>query len=796
MTSFASKQMAELEVNENNNFWPWRYHPETGEKSEVDRTYLQEYFVELTPEIIRAEFQNQKDIQPGDLLINYFDLNHYPYKFEKDGKRWDTPFRIIRLQEPPMKNGSEMKYKLPYNADSTRPFLPTLIVKAYQEGTKVETLVITEGAKKSFYACEKGIPTIGFTSITHYKDKTTGEIHDAIIKFIMRCRVENVVILYDGDCKNISTKKLADGGDLYTRPKSFYSSILAIRELLKKYLIKDLFKLHFAYIESGNIENEPKGLDDLLIECKDEHRQIREEILTFQARSGYYFKKIDVSDGVAGVLKELALNSVETFYLQHEKLIQKRAFKFLGTTYEWSDEKGRCSIVRPGEADDYIRVGDQYYMHCLIPDKFGNLEKRLMTRSKSTILDDTKDRYPKFIQHIPKYLAFCNIPDHVNYQQVIHNCWNSYFQFTYEPKEGDCSVTLDFMKHIFGKEYFDIGMDYVQLLYQNPKEKLPILILVSEEQQTGKSTFLFWLKDIFTENCSIIGNADLQNDFNAFWASRLIVGCEEAFLEKKVIVEKIKALSTGEKITVNSKGKDQYELDFFAKFIFTSNNEQQVVPLTSSDTRYFVVKVPSIEKRIPDFARRLREEIPSFLEFLNKRELSVPEKEDRMWFNFERYRTQAFEKVVTYHKPTAEKEIREALEYVFEHNSECEEILMTAKDISEHVFGGRKFETNYIRRVIEKDLQAEKLKEWYTPDGWFKTEGLIPSHLKDKAELLSHAVRYEFLVVEKRYISDENCYEYLSSIVKSNGRPYVFKRSEFYNEKDKLLLKQADELPF
>ena len=46
----------------------------------------------------------------------------------------------------------------------------------------------------------------------------------------------------------------------------------------------------------------------------------------------------------------------------------------------------------------------------------------------------------------------------------------------------------------------------------------------------------------------------------------LIVACEESFIDKKPVIERIKALSTGDKIVVNQKQKDHVEIDFFGKF--------------------------------------------------------------------------------------------------------------------------------------------------------------------------------------------------------------------------------------
>ena len=60
-----------------------------------------------------------------------------------------------------------------------------------------------------------------------------------------------------------------------------------------------------------------------------------------------------------------------------------------------------------------------------------------------------------FINHIAKYEAFCNVPDHVNYNQVVNNCFNIYHPFSHEPEESTCPNTLHFIKHIFGKQQID-----------------------------------------------------------------------------------------------------------------------------------------------------------------------------------------------------------------------------------------------------------------------------------------------------------------------------------------------------
>ena len=64
-------------------------------------------------------------------------------------------------------------------------------------------------------------------------------------------------------------------------------------------------------------------------------------------------------------------------------------------------------------------------------------------------------------------------------------------------------------------------MDYLQLLYLQPIQKLPILLLVSEERNTGKSTFLNFLKALFQNNVTFNTNEDFRSQFNSDWAGKL-----------------------------------------------------------------------------------------------------------------------------------------------------------------------------------------------------------------------------------------------------------------------------------
>ena len=107
-----------------------------------------------------------------------------------------------------------------------------------------------------------------------------------------------------------------------------------------------------------------------------------------------------------------------------------------------------------------------------------------------------QDHGKSFLSSIPKYDGFCFVPSHLNYERVIENFYNRYSPFVHEPKAGYPTQTLVFLNHVFA-EQLDLGLDYIKILLMHPTQMLPILCLVSTERNTGKTTFLNFLKAIF-----------------------------------------------------------------------------------------------------------------------------------------------------------------------------------------------------------------------------------------------------------------------------------------------------------
>ena len=157
--------------------------------------------------------------------------------------------------------------------------------------------------------------------------------------------------------------------------------------------------------------------------------------------------------------------------------------------------------------EEFIRVGTTLYKLVNQPRLNGGYVKKRIVWNNETLRQDYGKHY---LATVPKYDGFCTVPDHVNYRPIVEKFLNLYESIDHKPMEGDFPSIRSLVEHIFGEQY-ELGMDYLQMLYLRPIQKLPILLLVSEERNTGKSTFLNFLKAMFQNNVTFNTNEDFRS---------------------------------------------------------------------------------------------------------------------------------------------------------------------------------------------------------------------------------------------------------------------------------------------
>ena len=306
--------------------------------------------------------------------------------------------------------------------------------------------------------------------------------------------------------------------------------------------------------------------------------------------------------------------------------------------------------------EEFIRVGTTLYKIVEQPKLNGGYVRKRIAWNNETLRQDYGKDY---IGSVPKYDGFCTVPEHIGYRSVVGKFLNLYEPINHRPQEGEISHIQSLIRHIFGEQY-ELGMDYLQLLYLQPIQKLPILLLVSEERNTGKSTFLNFLKSLFQNNVTFNTNEDFRSQFNSDWAGKLLIVVDEVLLNRREDSERLKNLSTTLSYKVEAKGKDRDEIAFFAKFVLCSNNEYLPVIIDAGETRYWVRKIDRLQSDDTDFLQKLKAEIPAFLHFLQHGTLST-EKENRMWFAPSLLHTEALQKIIRSNRNRLEIEMHELI---------------------------------------------------------------------------------------------------------------------------------------
>jgi len=359
----------------------------------------------------------------------------------------------------------------------------------------------------------------------------------------------------------------------------------------------------------------------------------------------------------------------------------------------------------------YVRVGCTYYKIIFKKDRYGIPRREYKPWKKDEIRQDFGKEY---LKSIPHYDEFTILPNNLERQSVIGNCINLYSEFTHKPKAGDWIWTERLLKHVFCEQY-ELGLRYMQILYLHPDRATIILVLVSKERGTGKTTFINWLNMIFGPNMVVLSNTDFSSSFNTY-CTKNIIGVEETFLEKKAAVEKLKALATAKQVQVNEKFISPYMIPFFGKIILTSNNEDRFVQIDEAEIRYFVRKLGKPEFTNHNIEEDLQREIPAFLYHLQGLP-SVDWTVSRSGFTPEELYNECLQAVVDESKSGLAKDLKIQITEYFDNNDQ-EVFLASPTDIKIRFFSSiSKYSPHYIGTVLKNEfgLSPTKNSIRYTP---------------------------------------------------------------------------------
>lgn len=364
----------------------------------------------------------------------------------------------------------------------------------------------------------------------------------------------------------------------------------------------------------------------------------------------------------------------------------------------------------------YVRVGTTYYKITQKKNRWGGIEDNLSVWKKEVIIDDhTKN----IIKHIPKYDDFVIVPDNKNYTRAFGLCYNLYSPFPYIPyphhvTDKDIPHSLTVLRHIFGDQ-INLGIRYMKILYENPKQMLPIIVLVSKEKGTGKTTFLNWLYILFGQNVTTVNPENLNSEFNSSYAKKNILLFEEMFSEKSAAYQKVMSLTTGKMITLRDLFVSGTSIPFFGKLIFCTNKVRDFMRIDSEENRFWIryIKPVTTKKNIA-IEDDLFKEVDKFLKYLEQQP-DVDYTQDRLVFTLDQIRTEQLDEVKEESKSGLYKEIEILIQHFFDNSPHDTTFLATAKDIKEEWFSrDTKISISYIRKVLTQEMNMfpEKIQRY------------------------------------------------------------------------------------
>lgn len=171
------------------------------------------------------------------------------------------------------------------------------------------------------------------------------------------------------------------------------------------------------------------------------------------------------------------------------------------------------------------------------------------------------------------------------------NSLNTWHGWGVQPKRGDVGPFRRLIDQAFAgsdenREWF---LRWLAYPLQHPGAKMyAATVLWSSRQGTGKSLMGYTMGRIYGRNFGVVGEAELHGAFNDWQTGRqFILGEEVTGSDRRAEADRLKKTITGEKVRVNLKYQQPYDVRDCVNYLFTTNHPDAFL-LDRHDRRYFV----------------------------------------------------------------------------------------------------------------------------------------------------------------------------------------------------------------
>ncbi|WP_428718565.1 DUF5906 domain-containing protein [Undibacterium curvum] len=189
---------------------------------------------------------------------------------------------------------------------------------------------------------------------------------------------------------------------------------------------------------------------------------------------------------------------------------------------------------------------------------------------------------------------------------------NLFDGFAMKPQQGNCDLILALLSYLCGDDVIaEWVLKWLAYPLQNPGAKMASAIIMHGDEGSGKNLFFEkCIKSIYGKYAGVIGNQEIESQFNEWASQKLFMVCDEVVTraEMRQMKGRLKQITANDSISINPKNLSQREERNHINFVFLSN-ETQPLALDRSDRRYLVVWTPP--KQSADFYQRVAEQMES-----------------------------------------------------------------------------------------------------------------------------------------------------------------------------------------
>jgi len=403
---------------------------------------------------------------------------------------------------------------------------------------------------------------------------------------------ENFKAIYDYKINNNSTNPY---GSFMTDVYTIYESNIIWHSME---FMKDKFKIIVQQFDGFQMliddTNTPYSLS-VLFELKEYIKNKTGFIIDFDYKKNKSEIKMEVMEVIEVIDDDDIIEDTEE---EEEKENELKTFEIVSKEFE----KKHCKIINKSIFVKECNEGHIILSKAQIKTSYENIVYEALTKK-----DEKKEKnfINKWLVNNPSQKCYEDIgtfPPPLNTPSNMYNIWQPFAMeriTEFNKKNSELEIILQHIKILCGNEehVYDYFIKWIAQMVQYPAVKTLCPTLISK-QGAGKGTLMKLFAKMLGNN-KVFETTDPSRDvwgaFNGKMCDSFLVNLNE--LSKKDTMDsagKIKGLITDEKLSINNKNVNQYEINSYHRFLITTNNLEPVN--TSSDDRRNIIIRSSDEK--------------------------------------------------------------------------------------------------------------------------------------------------------------------------------------------------------